>query len=96
MGSVNTHFQDRYEIVSASLGKKPYFFSHASALDLHRLTTQPVYDMYVSTPHRLAKRNLAGSVVHFVTTPHDRFFGTTPHNLGDRSSATLKDRCWMG
>lgn len=91
MGSVNAHFQDRYEIVSASLGTKPYFFSHASALDLHRLTTQPVYEVYVSTPHRLAKRNLAGSVVHFVTTPRDRLFGTITHNLGNRRSVVISD-----
>jgi predicted transcriptional regulator of viral defense system len=91
MGSVNSHFQGRYEIVGASLGTKPYFFSHASAFDLHRLTTQPVYEVYVSTPHRLAKRNLAGSLVHFVNIPHDRFFGSTTHKLGDQLTVVVSD-----
>jgi predicted transcriptional regulator of viral defense system len=91
MGSVDTHLQDRYEIVSASLGTKPYFLSHASALDLHRLTTQPVYEVYVSTPHRLAARNMAGSVVHFVNTPRERFFGTGIHNLGDGRTLVVSD-----
>jgi predicted transcriptional regulator of viral defense system len=91
MGSVNTHLQDRYEIVSASLGTKPHFFSYASALDLHRLATQPTYAVYVSTPHRLAKRNLAGSVVHFVATPANRFFGTTTHDLGNGRTVIVSD-----
>lgn len=91
MGSVTTHLQDRYELVGASLGTKPYFFSHASALDIHRLATQPSYAVYVSTSHRLAKRNLAGSLVHFVTIPAERFFGTSTHDLGQGRIVNVSD-----
>jgi predicted transcriptional regulator of viral defense system len=91
MGSVTTHLQNRYEVIGASLGDKPYYFSHASALDLHRLVTQPTFAVYVSTPHRLVKRNLAGSAVTFVATPSKRFFGTVTHDLGNGRRVSVSD-----
>jgi predicted transcriptional regulator of viral defense system len=91
MGSVTAHLQNRYEVIDASLGDKPYYFSHASALDLHRLVTQPVFAVYVCTPHRLASRNLAGSAVTFVLMPADRLFGIVAHDLGNGRRVSVSD-----
>ncbi len=91
MGSVNFHLENRYAVIGESMGDKPYYLSHASALDLHRLATQPSFDAYVSTTHRLATLNMGGTLVHFVTTKSSRFFGYAPHDLGKGQKVMVSD-----
>jgi predicted transcriptional regulator of viral defense system len=91
MGSVDFHLTNRYAIVAASMEGKPYYLSHVSALDLHGLVTQPSFDVYVSTPHRLPTKNLGGAIVHFVTTRNSRFFGFAPHDLGNNHQVFVSD-----
>lgn len=91
MGSVNFHVENRYAVVGESMGDRPYYLSHASAMDLHHLTTQPSFDVYASTTHRLAARNLGGASVHFVTTAKSRFFGYDPHDLGKGQKVMVSD-----
>lgn len=91
MGAVTSHLQDRYEIIATSMGSIPYCFSYASALDLHRLVTQPVFDSYVSTTRRTSTKRIAGTLVHFVTTPQDLFFGTETVRIRDQFSVVVND-----
>jgi predicted transcriptional regulator of viral defense system len=91
LGSATSHLQNRYELAAALMGARPYFLSHASALDLHRLATQPCFAVYVSTPSHLANRNLAGSELHFVTIPADRMFGVISHDLGEGRTVRISD-----
>lgn len=91
LGSATSHLQGRYELAAALMGTRPYFLSHASALDLHRLATQPSFSVYVSTPSRLAGRNLAGNDLHFVTIPADRMFGVISHDLGEGRTVRISD-----
>lgn len=91
LGSVTSHLQSRYEIAAALMGERPYFLSHGSALDLHRLATQPDFAIYVSTPRRLNRRNLAGNELHVVMVPPDRMFGATSFDLGNGRSVRVSD-----
>jgi predicted transcriptional regulator of viral defense system len=72
-------------------GQCPTFFSHASAPDLHRLQTQPNFNVYASTSHRLRDRMLGGNPVHFVTIKPDHFFGVVEHDLGDKHHVRVSD-----
>jgi predicted transcriptional regulator of viral defense system len=91
LGDVSTHLADRYLLLQQAVGIKPYFLSHASALDLHRLQTQPNFNVYASTSHRLRDRMLGGNPVHFVTIKPDHFFGVIEHNLGDKQHVRISD-----
>jgi predicted transcriptional regulator of viral defense system len=75
LGSTSFHLEDRYLLVRESLGDMPYFLSHASALDIHGLATQPNFDVYVTSTRRRKSINLGGSQTHFVWAPESRFFG---------------------
>ena len=75
LGSTTFHLEDRYLLVSRSLGEIPYFFSHASAFEIHNLATQPNFDVYVTSTTRRKTINLGGSKTHFVAASKDRFFG---------------------
>lgn len=52
-----------------------YYISHASALDIHRMTTQPQLVVYVSSPKAMRKRTIFGTEFRFVRCPSARFFG---------------------
>jgi len=91
MGSTDFHLTNRYAIVAASMQGRPYYFSHVSAMDLHGLLTQPSFEVYVSTPHRLPTRNIAGAVVHFVATRKSQFFGFIPYDLGNKQGIFISD-----
>lgn len=75
LGSTNFHLEDRYSLVRESMENTPYFLSHASAFDIHRLATQPSFDVYVTSTKRRKNLNLGGSLTHFVWAPPGRFFG---------------------
>jgi len=83
LGSTTFHLEDRYVLVRESLGDMPYFLSHASALDIHHLATQPNFDVYVTSTRRRKNINLGGAMVHFVWAPPERFFGYQTMNVGN-------------
>ncbi len=91
LGSVTSHLQNRYELAAALMGERPYFLSHSSAMDLHRLATQPDFAIYVSSPRRLNTRNLAGNELHVVMVPPDRMFGATSLDLGNGRRVCVSD-----
>ena len=83
LGSTTFHLEDRYVLVRESLGDMPYFLSHASALDIHQLTTQPNFNVYVTSTRRRKNINLGGSMTHFVWAPPARFFGYHAMDVGN-------------
>jgi predicted transcriptional regulator of viral defense system len=82
LGSTTFHLEGRYLLVRETMGDIPYFLSHASALDIHQLATQPSFDVYVSSPHRRKRMNLGGSPVRLVWMPAKRFFGYETRDVG--------------
>lgn len=90
LGSTTFNLEDRYVLVHESLAGKPYFLSHASAMEIHQLTTQPNFEVYVTVLNRLDSLNLGGSPVHFVTSRPDRFFGYE-HRAGSPNKICVAD-----
>lgn len=91
LGQVSSHLDDRYLLVDALLSKVPHFLSHASAMDLHRLSTQPNFDVYASTTRRLRDRIVGGNPVHFVTVKEAHFFGVARYDLANRRVVAVSD-----
>lgn len=91
LGDVCSHLDDRYLLVHSVLGNRPYFLSHASALDLHRLTTQPNFRVYASTTYRLRERVIGGNPVHFVEVKPGHFFGVIEHEIAKGQSVKVSD-----
>jgi predicted transcriptional regulator of viral defense system len=75
LGSATFHLDNRYVLVRESLGDKPYFFSYASAFDIHGLATQPSLDVYATYSVRRKKMNIGGSMTHIIYMPPSRFYG---------------------
>jgi predicted transcriptional regulator of viral defense system len=82
LGSATFHLDNRYVLVRESLGDKPYFFSYASALDIHGLATQPSFDVYVTYSVRRKSMNIGGSMTHIVYMLPSRFYGQQELQVG--------------
>lgn len=57
-------------------GKAPYYISHASALAIHQMTTQPQFVVYATVTKQIKQKiNVMGTEFHFVTYNKTDLFG---------------------
>ena len=68
-----------------------YFISHASAMELHRMITQPQFVIFTSAPKRLRNRIIHGAEFRFVFLRHEAVFGVTTHWVSKRESIKVSD-----
>jgi predicted transcriptional regulator of viral defense system len=68
-----------------------YFISHASAMELHRMVTQPQFVIFTSTTKRLRKRIIHGTEFRFVLVRHKDVFGVTTHWISKQESVKISD-----
>src|SRR6202008_3882975 len=67
MGRATEYIGDPYVIAKELCAGHPYFLSHASAMELHRMVTQPQFTIYVSSTLRTPPRSVQGHENRFVT-----------------------------
>lgn len=76
-GRDTEHVSDPYLIARKLVGDAPYFISHGSALELHRMVTQPQLAIIVSCTKRLRPQHIHGYEFRFVDVKLQDFFGLT-------------------
>ena len=79
------------EFLRSLAGGAPYFVSHASAMEIHRMVTQPQLAVFASSTKRLPGRTLHGIAFHFVLVKPNHFFGTTKHWATKQESVDVSD-----
>ena len=68
-----------------------YFISHASAMELHRMVTQPQLVIFTSTTKRLRNRAIHGTEFRFVLIRREAVFGVTTHWISKQDSVKVSD-----
>ena len=68
-----------------------YFISHASAMELHRMVTQPQFVIFTSTTKRLRNRTIHGTEFRFILVRHEDAFGVTAHWVSKQESVKVSD-----
>ncbi len=68
-----------------------YFISHASAMELHRMVTQPQFVIFTSTTKRLRNRTIHGTEFRFVLVRHEDVFGVMTHWISKQESVKISD-----
>jgi len=87
-----TEFAGNPYIVARQLAAgAEYFISHASAMELHRMVTQPQFVIFTSTTKRLRKRIIHGTEFRFVLVRHEDVFGVTNHWISKQESVKISD-----
>jgi len=69
---------NRYVIARELLDDTPYYVSHDSAMDIHNMLTRPVTTVVVTTPRRLADREILGVPYRFVYAAPSALWGSEP------------------
>jgi len=77
-GDEATPQANRYVIARELLGETAYYVSHDSAMDIHSMLTRPVTTVIVTTPRRLARREILGVPYRFVYAHPSALWGCEP------------------
>jgi predicted transcriptional regulator of viral defense system len=92
LGRATEYVGDPYVIAREMCEGRPYFLSHASAMELHRMVTQPQFTIYVSSTMRTPPRSVHGHKYRFVTVKPTEFFGVTPLWITKQQSVMVSDK----
>jgi predicted transcriptional regulator of viral defense system len=91
LGSAAEYAGNPYLTAGRLVGGAPHFISHASAMELHRMVTQPQFVVFASSTKRVPNRTLAGTEFRFVLIKPGQFFGTTKHWVTKQESVDISD-----
>ncbi len=82
---------NRYVVARELLGETPHYISHESAMDVHNMLTRPVTTVTVTTPRRLAGREILGVPYRFVYAPPSALWGSEPVWVTPYEQVTVSD-----
>ena len=91
LGSATEYSGNPYLVARQLAGEAPYFISHASAMELHRMVTQPQLVVFASSTRRIPSRTLQGTEFRFVLVKRAQFFGTTKHWVTKQEFVDVSD-----
>jgi predicted transcriptional regulator of viral defense system len=80
-----------YLVARYLAGVAPYFISHGSAMEVHRMVTQPQFVVFVSSPKRIPRQTVHGTQFRFVLLKPKHFFGTTRYWVTKQESVEISD-----
>ena len=75
----------------ALAGGAGYYISHASAMELHRMVTQPQFVVFTSTAKRLRTKTIHGTEFRFVHQKPENLFGTANHWVTKQEAVKISD-----
>ena len=91
LGSATEFSGNPYLVARELVGEAKYYISHGSAMELHRMVTQPQFVVFTSTPKRIRNRTIHGTEFRFVSLKPEHFFGTTNHWITKQESVSISD-----
>ena len=91
LGSTSEYAGDPYLTAKRLAGNAPCFISHASAMEIHRMVTQPQLAVFASSSKRLRSRTLHGTEFRFVFIQPEHYFGTMKHWVTKQESVEISD-----
>src|ERR1035437_4318607 len=92
LGSATEFSGNPYLTARAMVGGAAYYISHSSAMELHRMVTQPQFTVFTSTPKRLRARSIHGTEFRFVFVHAEHLFGVATHWITKQDAVRISDR----
>ncbi len=80
-----------YVVARELVAGADYYISHASAMELHRMVTQPQFVIFTSTMKRFRNRTIHGTEFRFVLIRPKDMFGLTPHWITKQDAVKVSD-----
>ncbi len=79
LGREREYLGNPYVVAGELAGGRDHYLSHASAMDLHGMVTQPQLVVFVTTPRAIRPRTILGTEFRFVRCKPDHLFGVVEH-----------------
>lgn len=91
LGSEREFVGNPYLIARELIQPDRYYISHASAMDIHGMTTQPQLVVFAAVLTHRRPMNIHGYEYRFVRTKPEHFFGTTQQWIGKQEQVVVSD-----
>ncbi len=91
LGHEREYLGNPYIVARALAGGRDYYLSHASAMDAHRMVTQPQLIVYVTSPLSLRGRTILGTEFRFVRCKPAHLFGVAEHWVDKTEKVLISD-----
>ena len=91
LGRATEHIDSPYLIARELAGPAPYFLSHGTALELHRMVTQPNFTIHVSCTRRIRPQTIGGYEFRFIHITETKMFGVTKHWVDKERFVMISD-----
>lgn len=91
LGRATEHVDNPYLIAREIAGAAPYFLSHGTAFELHRMVTQPNFTVYVSCMRRVRPQKVGGYDFRFIHITAEQEFGVIKHWIDKERFVMISD-----
>ena len=91
LGRATEHICSPYLIARELAGTAPYFLSHGTALELHRMVMQPNLTVYVSCTRRVRQQRVGGYDFRFIHVTAEQEFGVVKHWIDKERFVMMSD-----
>lgn len=91
LGRASEYYGDPLLIARDLVGGAEYYLSHGTAMELHRMVTQPQLVVFVSSTKRLRSRILHGTEFRFVLRQPGQLFGLMRHWVSKQDAVCISD-----
>lgn len=78
-------------VAGALVGGRDYYVSHASAMDIHQMVTQPQLIVFVTTPRAKRPRTILGTEFRFVRCKPEHLFGVEERWVSKTEKVRVSD-----
>jgi predicted transcriptional regulator of viral defense system len=92
LGRATEYVDNPYLIARELAANAPYYVSHASAFELHRMLTQPNLIIYVSCTRRLRSQRVGGYDFRFIHLRAEPEFGLMQYWIDKQRFVMVSDR----
>jgi predicted transcriptional regulator of viral defense system len=91
LGHERDYLGSPYVVARELVGGTAYYVSHASAMDLHQMVTQPQLVVYTTTTQAIRPRVVLGTEFRFVRSKPANLFGSTEHWVTKTEKVQVSD-----
>ncbi len=91
LGREGEYLGNPYVVAREFVGSDAYYISHASAMDIHQMVTQPQLVVYTTTPQAIRPRVVLGTEFRFVRCKPEHLFGSAWHWVTKTEKVEVSD-----
>lgn len=91
LGRAREYLGNPYVVARELMSGKACYLSHASAMDIHGMVTQPQLVVYVTSPAPMRSRTVLGTEFRFVRCKRSDVFGTVEHWVDKHEKVVVSD-----